>query len=71
MSKYSKLWQHVAKTLKENGQNSLTLTFNQIEECLGFKIDHSFLNCKKEALNYGVVVTKISLKMSNVTFERV
>jgi len=34
-------------------------------------IDHSFLNCKKELLNYGYKVGKISLKGKTVDFEKV
>ena len=36
----------------------------------GIPIDHSFLNFKKELLNYGFKVGKISLKNKTVAFER-
>lgn len=44
MSKYNPLWQH----LKNNKTGSITLSFEEIKNILGFKIDHSFLNYKKE-----------------------
>lgn len=39
-------------------------------EILGFPIDHSFLNYKKELLAYGYTVGKISLKDQTVKFEK-
>ena len=67
MSKYEPLW----KWIEENGQDSFKLTYAQIEEILEFPIDHSFLTYKKELLEYGYRVGKISMKEENVTFERV
>lgn len=64
MSKYDPLW----ATLKENGGATVVLTFAEIREILGFEIDHSFLNYKKEAFAYGYQVGKISLKEKHVTF---
>ena len=49
MSKYEPLWNWI----KENGTDSFQLTFDEIEKITGLSIDHSFLNCKKELLNYG------------------
>lgn len=40
----------------------LYLSFSKIEEVLGFPIDHSFLTYKKELLEYGHKINKISLK---------
>ena len=40
MSKYEPLW----KWIKENGTDSLKLTFGEIEKIAGLPIDHSFLN---------------------------
>ena len=57
MSKYDPLW----KYLKENGNDHLVMTFDEIKDVLGFEIDHSFLNYKKEAKDYGYQVGKISL----------
>lgn len=66
MSKYEPLWKWIA----ENGQENFKLTYAQIEEILGFPIDHSFLKFKKELLEYGYQVGKISMKEETVTFER-
>lgn len=64
MSKYEKLW----KSIQENGSGKITLTFDEVEKILGFKIDHSFLTYKKELLDYGYCVEKISLKQKEVHF---
>lgn len=66
MSKYEPLWKWIA----ENGQENYKLTYAQIEEILGFPIDHSFLKFKKELLQYGYQVGKISMKEETVAFER-
>ena len=50
---------------------SLTLTFEQIQCILGFPIDHSFLNNKKELITYGYEVTKISMKHKMVVFNKI
>jgi len=67
MSKYNPLWQY----LKENNQDSYQLTFDEIKDILKFEIDHSFLTYKKEALEYGYKVDKISLKEKYVIMNRV
>ena len=67
MSKYESLW----KWISENGQDNFKLTYAQIEEILGFPIDHSFLKYKKELLEYGYKVGKISMKEEIVGVERV
>ena len=67
MSKYDPLWHHV----EEQEGPTLLLSFEQVEEILGFPIDHSFLNYKKELLDYGWQVGKISLKAQTVSFSRV
>lgn len=66
MSKYIKLWEYVEKHCTEN----LTLTFEEIQNILGFEIDHSFLKYKKELAEYGCEVGKISMKNKTVTFEK-
>jgi hypothetical protein len=38
---------------------------------LGFEIDHSFLNYKKELTEYGYQVGKISLKGKTVIFNKI
>lgn len=67
MSKYEKLWKYIA----ENGQDKFKLTYIQIQEILGFPLDHSFLKYKKELLEYGFQVGKISMKEETVSFERI
>ena len=67
MSKYEPLWNWI----KENSTDSFKLTFDEMEKIAGLPIDHSFLNCKKELLNYGYKVGKISLKGKTVDFEKV
>ena len=66
MSKYEPLW----KYLQANGRDTLKLTFDEIKAILGFDIDHSFLNAKKEAVQFGYEVGKISLKEKHVTFTK-
>ena len=66
MSKYEPLW----KWIKENGTDSFKLTFEEIERIAGIPIDHSFLNYKKELLDYGYTVGKISLKEQTVAFNK-
>lgn len=66
MSKYEPLWDWI----KENGSDSFKLTCAEIEEITGQPVDHSFLNCKKELLNYGYKVGKISMKEHTVSFEK-
>lgn len=66
MSKYEKLWEAV----KDDGGEKITLTFDEVEKILGFKIDHSFLTYKKELVGYGYCVEKISLKRKEVLFAR-
>ena len=43
-------------------------TCAEIESILGFPIDHSFLNFKKELPAYGYEVGKISMKAQTVAF---
>lgn len=66
MSKYNTLWEY----LRERGENEFSLSFGEIKDVLGFEIDHSFLNAKKEAAQYGYEVGKISLKNSTVIFHK-
>lgn len=62
MSKYEVLWNYI----KDNNEESYTLTFAEVEKLLGFKLDHSFLNYKKELLEYGYEIVKISLKNKTI-----
>ena len=67
MSKYNALWEYVGK--KEEA--TFQLSFEQIQDILGFEIDHSFLNYKKELTEYGYQVGKISLKGKTVIFNKI
>lgn len=67
MSKYSLLWEYV----QQNGAMSIKLTFDEIKDIVGFPIDHSFLNYKKELPEYGYQVGKISLKEQTVVFNKI
>lgn len=58
MSKYEPLWNYI----KNNNKDSYKLTYDEIENILGFPIDHSFLTYKKELISYGYEVVKISIK---------
>ncbi len=67
MSKYQTLWEY----LKNNNQDTYELTFKEIKDLLGFPIDHAFLTYKKEALEYGYEVIKISMKQEKIFIKRV
>ncbi|HPF83520.1 MAG TPA: hypothetical protein PLV83_05105 [Bacilli bacterium] len=67
MSKYDKLWQYI----KDINKEKLKLTMEEIKNILGFDIDHSFLNYKKELMNYNYEVKKISLKDKYIIFKRI
>ena len=66
MSKYDPIW----KWIKENGTDYFKLTYAEIEQINGQPIDHSFLTYKKELLQYGYKVGKISMKEQTVVFEK-
>lgn len=67
MSKYDSLW----KWIKENKTDNFKLTYTEIEDIVGLSIDHSFLTFKKELLEYGFKVAKISMKEQTVAFEKI
>ncbi len=67
MSKYSSLWEYVQK----NGGQSFKLSFEEIQNILGMPIDHSFLKYKKELIEYGYQVGKISMKEQTVIFNKI
>lgn len=67
MSKFDSLW----KWIKENGTDNFKLTYDEIENIAGLPIDHSFLKFKKELLEYGYKVGKISIKEQTVYFEKI
>lgn len=61
------MWKHI----KKNGRQSIKLSFDEIKNVAGIAIDHSFLNYKKELLEYGYEVKKISLKDKSVLFQKI
>lgn len=67
LSKYAPLWDWI----KENGTDSFKLSYAEIEKISGLPIDHSFLTYKKELLEYGFKVGKISMKEQTVAFEKI
>ena len=67
MSKYEPLWKYI----KENNKEEYLLSYEEIENILGFAIDHSFLTYKKELLKYGYEVIKISLKDKTVLIKKI
>ena len=67
MSKYNALWKYV----QQNGNQSFKLTFDEIKDIAGIPIDHSFLQYKKELMEYGYQVGKISLKEQTVIFNKI
>ncbi|MDD3193880.1 MAG: hypothetical protein PHE47_08585 [Oscillospiraceae bacterium] len=66
MSKYAPLW----KAVRKQDGNRLQLSFDEIEQILGFPIEHAFLTYKKELEPYGWRVEKISMKARSVVFCR-
>ncbi len=66
MSKYNALWEYV----KENGSQSMKLTFEEIQNIAGIPTDHSFLKYKKELTEYGYEVEKISMKTKTIVFKK-
>lgn len=67
MSKYNSLWEWI----KDSSNDSLTLSFDEIEKIAGVPVDHSFLTYKKELQEYGYRVVKISMKDKGIIFEKV
>lgn len=62
----SKLWSYI----KNCNEDSLVLTFEEIKNIVGVPIDHSFLRYKKELVEYGWEVGKISMKEQKVMFKK-
>ena len=67
MSKYDPLWKYI----KDNKKEEYKLTFEEIKSILGFDLDHSFLKYKKELLEYGYEVVKISIKEKYVLIHKI
>ena len=67
MSKYLLLWKYI-----ENGnKDSYKLSYSEIKNILGFEIDHSFIKYKKELLDYGYEVGKISMKDKKIIVNKI
>lgn len=66
MSKYEKLWEYIKTSDKE----IIELSFEEINNILGFNIDHSFLNYKEELLTRNYIVDKISLKEKYIIIKK-
>lgn len=66
MSKYEKLWNYI----KCYSEDSLCLSFDELEKIAGVGIDHSFLRYKKELTKNDWTVEKISMKEQRVTFKK-
>ena len=67
MSKYEPLWKHI----KDNKREEYKLTYEEMRSILGFDIDHSFLKYKKELLEYGYEIVKISIKEKYVLIHKI
>lgn len=66
MSKYKVLWEYI----KENDKDEYKLSYESLENILGFKLDHSFLTYKKELNEYGYKVKKVSMKERYIFIKR-
>lgn len=67
MSKYEPLWNYI----KDNNKDEYKLSYDEINNILGFNIDHSFLIYKKELTQYGYEVIKISMKEKLIIINRI
>lgn len=67
MSKYEPLWKYI----KDNKREEYKLTYEKMRSILGFDIDHSFLKYKKELLEYGYEIVKISIKEKYVLIHKI
>jgi len=66
VSKYLKLWEYI----KNQDEDSLKLSYDEIKQIAGIPIDHSFLTYKKELLEFGWSVKKIYMKDKCVEFKK-
>ena len=71
MSKYNDLWIYIDLIFKQMDKEKIELSFSQIKDVAGNELDHSFLNCKKELLDYGYKVEKVKLKDKKIVFSKV
>lgn len=61
------LWRYI----KDNDKQEYIFIYDDIKNILGFNIDHAFLTYKKELIEYGYEVLKISLKDKMVMIKKV
>ncbi|MDO4377054.1 MAG: hypothetical protein Q4C38_02815 [bacterium] len=61
------LWTYI----KDNDKQEYIFIYDDIKNILGFNIDHAFLTYKKELIEYGYEVLKISLKDKMVMIKKV
>lgn len=66
MSKYEPIWKYI----QQNTDTKNVLTSSEIRDILGFEIDHSFLTYKKDLLQYGYEIEKISLKEKTFKYRK-
>ena len=59
------------KYIKDNEKAEYKIHYEEIRNILGFDIDHSFLKYKKELLEYGYEITKISIKEKYVLIHKI
>lgn len=71
MSKYFLLWTKISELFNQNNQDTLILTFEEIEKLGKEKIDHSFLKFKSELETFNYKVEKISLKNKTIKFKKI
>lgn len=71
MSKYNDFWIYIDLIFKQMDKEKIELSFSQIKDVAGIELDHSFLNCKKELLDYGYKVEKVKLKDKKIVFSKV
>ena len=57
--------------MQSNGNQSFKMTFEEIRDIAGIPIDHSFLKYKKELIDYGYEVGKISMKEQTIIFNKI
>ena len=70
MSKYNDLWIYIDLIFKQMDKEKIELSFSQIKDVAGIELDHSFLNCKKELLDYGYKVEKVKLKDKKIVVSK-
>lgn len=66
MSKYKKLWEYIY----ENNKDEYVLKFSDVDKICRIRLDHSFLTYKKELLDYGYEINKISLKEQKIIIKK-